>query len=762
MNEVTKTKMSLVGVGTVFTSVSDTPSITVYQKELIEGKICLAVCPTRQRVKTAEKMLSSFLHTTSSATGIIFCLDEDDPDLIKYQELFYNRAAYAISKRGRLIAKSNQIFLALPHYSFYHQSNDDFIYKTHHWDKILMKAIDEKFYGSGIAVGDDGIQSNGFPVVNITSGIMLRAAGWFHLPTLTHLYGDNVWNAIGESTGRMIYLKNVSVEHRHVMNKKAEEDVIYKETQSKEMYERDSLAFNTWRKGKAKDTVIKIMTAIHDKHTPFGDRFLKGNEENFVGGKLTFLERTHEAGIPKVSLCMIVKDTEDPKTLRRCLESVQGWVDEVIIIYNYRDFPRFWRLNRLRKSEIFTTETGITLDFNLKFRPVLNPAHYVKWTNFSDMRNRSLDLAKMDYVIYLDTDDVCDTPWMIRDLPLLFPDVDAFGCPIFSFKPSGDREILYHNRLFRNKPEYRFRNKAHEDINYSLLESKAKMMRCPLTIYHMGYMNEKTMAEKNERNLKFLLEDYIAGKAHSLTYYGLVNCYMLRRTIKDYQEAIRLVDEYFEKFPGGETDPLTPKMWCLRGGAAFDFWLRTQDPNAFAGSKQSYQKAWHGWKHPEAAVCLAECHIQEKQYDNAIALLLEFMDNKDPQTGGISIDYDAVKWQTVLKLAFCFKQKHQWDQAVQFYHEVMNLKPTLESGDDMAMCLRSKGDWDGACLLTVKLVNRWPNYADGFNNLASYEIQCRRFVTAQLFLNECLRLVPKHIDAGHNLAMLNKLTGRKS
>ena len=84
---------------------------------------------------------------------------------------------------------------------------------------------------------------------------------------------------------------------------------------------------------------------------------------------------------PTISLCMIVKDEE--KFLPTCLESVKGYVDEIIIV-----------------------DTGST-DRTIEIARRYNAKIYCHaWENsFSKARNYSLKYATGDWILILDADE---------------------------------------------------------------------------------------------------------------------------------------------------------------------------------------------------------------------------------------------------------------------------------------------------------------------------------------------------------------------
>lgn len=83
-----------------------------------------------------------------------------------------------------------------------------------------------------------------------------------------------------------------------------------------------------------------------------------------------------------VSLCMIVKNEED--TIARCLNSVKDLVDEIIIVDTG---------STDKTKEIVSQYTDYVLDF--------------RWIeDFAAARNFAFNNAKMDYIFWLDADDV--------------------------------------------------------------------------------------------------------------------------------------------------------------------------------------------------------------------------------------------------------------------------------------------------------------------------------------------------------------------
>src|SRR4051794_40673333 len=83
----------------------------------------------------------------------------------------------------------------------------------------------------------------------------------------------------------------------------------------------------------------------------------------------------------KLSLCMIVKN--ESKHLANCLESVEGVVDEIIIV-----------------------DTGSTDDTVEIAKSYGAKVYHYEWNdNFSDARNESIKYATGDWILVLDADE---------------------------------------------------------------------------------------------------------------------------------------------------------------------------------------------------------------------------------------------------------------------------------------------------------------------------------------------------------------------
>ena len=232
----------------------------IEQSHFIENKEILAICPSRERPFKAKRMIDSFNENSYGRIGLLYCLDEDDPMLYTYRIVLNDKCAYIIQPRKTITEIFNGVYREFPPYHMYHLANDDFHYETKDFDwKVL--AVEEKI-GPGVFYGDDGYNKVRLCTIMFITNDLIEPLGWLQLPTLTHLYGDNVWGRIGSDLNRLVFIKNVKITHEVAWLDNKYRDKIFERTNSEEMYRKDILAYTTWlRQQKGKD-VRKIRDGL--------------------------------------------------------------------------------------------------------------------------------------------------------------------------------------------------------------------------------------------------------------------------------------------------------------------------------------------------------------------------------------------------------------------------------------------------------------------------------------------------------------------
>lgn len=228
---------------------------------------------------------------------------------------------------------------------------------------------------------------------------------------------------------------------------------------------------------------------------------------------------------PRLSLCMIVRDEE--KNLPRCLESVRGVVDEIVIVDT--------------GSTDRTCEVARAAGAHLVHRP---------WTgSFSDARNASLEYATGDFVLILDADEALVTEDGPRLRDLLDSEADGFFLKEIDFL--GERsgvDFAPHLafRIFRNEKHYRYSGAIHEQILGCIRSHKpsARIEVCDVRILHYGYQPGSLKAkDKIRRNLEILQGEVARNPTDRFVRYNLGVEYF---RLGDFARALQEFDSTYD------------------------------------------------------------------------------------------------------------------------------------------------------------------------------------------------------------------------
>jgi tetratricopeptide (TPR) repeat protein len=212
---------------------------------------------------------------------------------------------------------------------------------------------------------------------------------------------------------------------------------------------------------------------------------------------------------PTLSLFMIVKDEE--AMLARCLESVKGYVDEMIIVD--------------------TGSTDTTVDIAKKFGAAV---FFHPWEgDFAKHRNQAIAYANGDWLLMLDADEELrkGSGEILREA-IRTDDLDAIEVFNVSLFNNGVSEAwLNQTRVFRNKPAIYYTGIVHEQL-MGVTHSK----RYPIFINHYGYDLEKEFAEKkHERNIQ-LIQKQIREEPEN--YFHHLNLAVSFSTHFEFQKAV--------------------------------------------------------------------------------------------------------------------------------------------------------------------------------------------------------------------------------
>jgi glycosyltransferase involved in cell wall biosynthesis len=225
-----------------------------------------------------------------------------------------------------------------------------------------------------------------------------------------------------------------------------------------------------------------------------------------------------------LSICMIVKNEE--KVLKRCLESIMGIADEIIIIDTGSSD---------RTKEIAQAFTKKVFD--------------LKWGNdFSEARNFAASKASGEWILVIDADEFVDRESFkdfktnLQENP---PEFNILAVQIVNFVGVNgkDTSLNYHERLYKNDGSISYYRNIHELLEHK--DSNENRGFLEFQIFHSGYMDSVVIEkEKTKRNLTLLK---IKKEKEPIDYYFIGNEYdqlgQLDKAIKYYQKGFKLKDD---------------------------------------------------------------------------------------------------------------------------------------------------------------------------------------------------------------------------
>jgi glycosyltransferase involved in cell wall biosynthesis len=214
-----------------------------------------------------------------------------------------------------------------------------------------------------------------------------------------------------------------------------------------------------------------------------------------------------------LSLCMIVKNEEE--SLGKCLMSIQGIADEIIIV-----------------------DTGSTDETKKTAKNFTDKIYDFPWIDdFAAARNFSFEKATMDYVMWLDADDILlkeDRDKLAELKNTLAPSVDVVMMKYnTAFDARGNVTFSYYReRIVKRACNFRWHEPVHE-----YLDKAGNILNADIAVTHMG-------RGWGPANRNIAIYEKQLSKGRELTPRGL---YYYARELKDngkYGDAA----EYFIKF----------------------------------------------------------------------------------------------------------------------------------------------------------------------------------------------------------------------
>ncbi|HET7629639.1 MAG TPA: glycosyltransferase [Bacillales bacterium] len=343
-----------------------------------------------------------------------------------------------------------------------------------------------------------------------------------------------------------------------------------------------------------------------------------------------------------LSLCIIVKDEED--VLERCLNSVEGHVDEIVVVD--------------------TGSTDRTLEIAGRFTDNI---HHFDWIDdFAAARNFAQSKASGEWILVLDADEYVepDNLKQVKEqlrhisneihclIPVIYNFCGTFGEKIFQH---------YHTRLYRNAENVKFQRSIHEQV--VVKNGVMKTDRADLVIYHTGYMN-KVIKEKNKSSRNTPLIEAELKKADSgFDYFNLGNEFTIEgnheKALEMYKKAFTMIDDYNFSWV----------QLCLIG--IIEILTKLGREQEALKVIADAEKIWT--KGADLVVHKASIYLSQHRMDDAKSVLIQMLGNMSNYFTMKSVD--ALKFAPYYLLGQIYKFEGDNQEAVRSFATALNFNP---------------------------------------------------------------------------------------
>lgn len=354
----------------------------------------------------------------------------------------------------------------------------------------------------------------------------------------------------------------------------------------------------------------------------------------------------------RLSLCVIARDAAE--SLKECLASAQGVVDEMLVVDT--------------GSRDATPEVARRLGAQVY--------HYPWQDDFAAARNFALQHARGEWVLFLDADEALypeDGP-LLREL-LKKAEVEAYFLSIHNLVDERGRQVVSPAvRLFRRRPEYRWAGRVHEQILPSIVAAgKGRVEMAGVRVRHRGYLpGEVARHDKVRRNLR-LLELELAERPGDA--FVLFNLGVEKQRSGRLAEALTCFEQARQGLaPGFSFAHLLEKrrIDCLIGLG------RLEEAVAAARAAQEVFPAYTDLVYQEGVALAAQGRLEEAR--DAFRRCLEMGDAPPWFTG----EKGAGGWRALLALAGVLCRLGEGEAAGKACLQVLAL---TEGGEEEAACL---------------------------------------------------------------------------
>ncbi|PYI51602.1 glycosyltransferase [Paenibacillus flagellatus] len=339
-----------------------------------------------------------------------------------------------------------------------------------------------------------------------------------------------------------------------------------------------------------------------------------------------------------ISLCMIVKNEE--RTLARCLESVREAVDEIVIVDTG---------STDRTKEIASRFTHRVVDF--------------EWIDdFAAARNFAFDQAAMDYILWLDADDVLLPQECAKLIGLkrsFDPTVDAVSMAYSCAVDEAGRGILNVRRirLVRRSKNYRWHGAVHEDLTVC-----GTVLDSDIVITH------RQEHGRTDRNLRIF--EKLAERGAPLTKRDLFHYARELHTNRRYDQAVRAYLQFLD------CEGISPEDRIFVCGTLADCYHHLGDCDRELD--WAFRSFRYGMPRPPICCRIGYHFLNKDELQQAIFWYKLAVEAPPPANRWAIDNVPSRTWLPHMQLAHCYFRAGDYDQAYRHNQLALDFRPNDE------------------------------------------------------------------------------------
>jgi tetratricopeptide (TPR) repeat protein len=356
----------------------------------------------------------------------------------------------------------------------------------------------------------------------------------------------------------------------------------------------------------------------------------------------------------RITLSMIARN--EAEYLEECLKSVQGVVDEIVLVD--------------------TGSTDATPQIAEKYGAKVI---YAEWQNdFAAARNIALQHATGDWILVLDADERL-TPESKQAIlnAVRHPQFVGYYLEILNEMGAGDYFVHRLVRLFRRVPYARWEGAIHEQIIPSLVSQKGRIATVAAQIRHLGYSKDVMRSrDKAQRNIEIILRELEKDPDDLFHKFNLANTYF---TMGDYEQAAYWAEQTCPYLRGDED--FAGQIWADWIGALM---MQGRYSEALeVGADALARGVDHPMVHYALALTFAQMGCPQKSLEaleagreSAIRIGLLAPDGETVLLGsGYVGDVGVVTYKWRFAYARALRELGRLDKALPLYERLMHERP---------------------------------------------------------------------------------------